>query len=243
MAPEYNVVLAVLRTAAVARQDSVLAEKAASFLPHSLPEQSRAQVVEELLSRMREEKTLRDACGLNHWEEHGPEFLARLVTARNAAHRGAVGDFIAARHEEAMQFAFRITGSQDLAEKVLGQTYVELLEGRTTMPFFFRALKLNARNGLEKQANERNRFESLDSVLSWHRGGCDPERETEAQEFVSPHADDQDPLEVLIQREEAATVQREIGEARQIAENDRRFWWIRQQKWARELEIGASRNA
>src|SRR5580704_11501122 len=112
MAPEYNVVLAVLRTAAVARQDSVLAEKAASFLPHSLPEQSRAQVVEELLSRMREEKTLRDACGLNHWEEHGPEFLARLVTARNAAHRGAVGDFIAARHEEAMQFAFRITGSQ-----------------------------------------------------------------------------------------------------------------------------------
>lgn len=243
MAPEYNAVLAALRAAAVARQDSVLAEKAASFLAHNLPEKSRAQVVEELLSRMREEKAIRDSCGLNHWEEHGPEFLARLVTTRNATHRQVVGDFIAARHEEAMQFAFRITGNHDLAEKVLGQTYVELLEGRATLPFFFHALKLNARNALEKQANERSRFESLDSMVSRRRGDSDPDGESETQEFVSPHAEDQDPLEVLIQREEAATTQREIGEARLIAENDRRFWWIRQQKWARELEIGASRSA
>ena len=238
MAPEINAVVA-----AVNSKDTELAENAASLLVSSLPKKTREQIVQELLSRLQQEKKNRELQGLNHWEEYAPQYLGRIVKRHDGKRRAAIADFIAARHEEALQFVCRITGNQDLAEKVLGQTYVELLEGRTTIPFFFRALKLNARNALEKQCNERNRFQSLDSMPSGCRSDYEPEMESEAQEFVSPHSDDQDPLAILIQREEAATVQREIYEAREIAETDRRFWWIRQQKWARDLQIGASQRS
>jgi hypothetical protein len=239
MAPVNNAVIVAVCPVST---DVELAEKAASFLVSSLPQKTREQIVQELLSRLQQEKKSRELQGLNHWEEYAPQYLDRIVKRHDAKRRAAIATFIAARHEEALQYAHRITANQDLAERVLGQTYVELLEGKTTLPYFFRALKLNARNAMTLLSIERRHFESLESSqMGVRRDGGDSEMDEES--FTSPHAEDQDPLEILIQREEAATVQREIYEARQIAETDRRFWWIRQQKWARELKIGASRSA
>lgn len=235
MAPEYKVVLSVLRTAAVAaQQDAELAHKAASFLAFSLPEKSRAQVVEELLARLRQEKAERESRGLNHWHEHGPRFLARIVVGERAEHRRAVAAFVAENHEHALEFAFHITRNWDQAERALGKTYVELLEGKTTVRFFFRALKLNARDVLRLYRIERERFDSVEYLrarqLAEAAGTEGEKREMESFDFPSHHKEDRDPEEILIEREE-------LEAARKIAETDWRYRWIRQKEWGRTLDL------
>ncbi|MDE2039586.1 MAG: hypothetical protein KGO96_00865 [Elusimicrobia bacterium] len=239
MAPEYHVVLAALRTAAAAQQDSALAEKAASFLAPGLPEKTQAQVVEELLARMRVEKAQRDALGLNHWEEHGPEFLARLITAGHAAQRRAdLAAFIAEHHDNALDFVLRITRDPDAAEAALGRTYVEVLEGKTPLRFFYRALKLNARDELRKRRLQHRRFESLDGLrgrrftFSGSAEEGDLRAEVAPEDFASPHGDDRDPLEILAEKEE-------LELAKRIAKSERRYRWIKQKNWGQCLRLGA----
>src|SRR5690348_8717793 len=113
MAPENNAVPAVVRAAVAAAQDVRLARQAASFLARSLPEKSREQIVEELLARLHEEKKDREARGLNHWEEHAPRFLERLVARDRARHNREIAGFIGEQHEAALEFTYRILNDWD----------------------------------------------------------------------------------------------------------------------------------
>ena len=158
MAPENNAVPAVIRTASM---DVTLAQKAAAFLGSALPQKSHEQIVNELLDRLQREKHDRESKGLNHWEEYAPQYLKKLVVRHR---RASVAAFIAAEHDKAFDFVLRITREPDAAEAALGRTYVELLEGKTSEKFFYRALKLNARNEMRKRRLQHRRFESLDGL-------------------------------------------------------------------------------
>lgn len=232
MAPEYTVVLNVLRTAAVARQDYVLAEKAAGYLAHELAKKTRAQIVEELLSRMREEKASRDARGLNHWEEHGPTFLARVVTARWAAHRRAVGAYIAANHERLVGLSFRVTQDKELARRATGKTYIELLEGKARIDGAEYAVIMNSRDELRLRKCERRKMRSIEELRPHADFAGGFEAELDPVDFPSERREDRDPLELLIEKEE-------LDAAKAVVKNDWRYRWIKQKEWGRALELHA----
>ena len=235
MAPVNNVVPVVCHTSS----DVKLAEKAASLAAPSASQKARAKIVEELLAQLQKEKRRRELRGLNHWDRHAPMYLARIAKQRESARRAAIVRFIATRHEDALQYAYRITANWDLAEQALSQTYVELLEHRTTRSYFLRALKFNARNLMDSLVIERERCQSLEAKLAVARRGEESGKKDEDPGFISPHGEDQDPLDILIAREDAKMLAEDIRRARAMAETNRKFWWIRQKKWAKELGIGS----
>ncbi len=224
-------------------REAVLAQEAASKLAASLPHKPASEVVEDLLARLARRRRLRDASGLNHWESYCPSYLEKLVR------RFQTGDplrqiirFIVVNHASAVEFATRITCDADLAESAVSRTYIELLKGGTTITLFYHALKMNARNLLEARARELKRFEPLEGLTSAATpmpAPDEPGSETpEAADFSSPRLEDQDPMDILIARQEQRERIDELDYALR-AVRCRGSRWIRQQKWWRESTLCA----
>jgi hypothetical protein len=233
MAPE-NIVVSVV--AVPASIEAVLAEKSAAVLATSQPQKAREQIVNDLLERLRKEKSRRELKGINHWDQYAPQFLERLVERLSARHRSAVSRFIRDNHEAALELAWRITRNWDLAERAVAQTYVELWEGKTGVQHFFRALKMNARDLLDRRNVRQSHFDSLDGLLAHRRpavaaSGEECEDESDAMDFASQRPDDQDPLDILIRQEEAGLYGRMVRSA--LA--DPRWRYIKRREWARPL--------
>jgi len=224
---------------ASAGREVALAASAAAQLAAALPNKSPQEIVEDLLHRLGHRRTLRDRKGLNHWAEYCPRYLDRLV----ARHR--TGDFlreavrfIIVNHDSAVEFATRITCDADMAETAVSQTYVELLKRRTKVKFFYHALKMNARDLLQARGREMQRFDSLDGLLSaaarrQNLSAAETQSDySEAIDFTSTRLDDQDPLDVLIARQErqerSDELERAIRDVRRTRDNRRILdadWW------------------
>jgi len=196
-------------------QDTNLARKAAVSFARNQPHESPEKIVNELLERLKKVKRRRKLKGLNHWEEFAPRHLERIARRQDAKGLREIAVFMATRDDEALRFAYRITQDWSLAQSALDQTYNELLAGRTWVKVVFHALKLNARNVLDLRMTERRRFRSLDTVPARSvadRYGVSEESsdELELQDFTSHRRDDQDPLEILLAREEPGEVNDEL---------------------------------
>ena len=222
--------------------DIQLARRAAVLIGSLQPRRKPEQVVVALLEQLKQEKLTRESHGLNHWDAHAPRFLRGLILQARVdklrRHREAE-EFYKAKRREALRFARVIVGNSAAAEAVAAETYRELLEGGTTSGNFFSALVGNARNYLEGEARRQERFQPLEIA-------GEAEREDGASfthEPLSHHFEDQDPLEILIARENQEETHRQIEAAREIAQSDWRYCWIGQKKWGRELGITTTRVA
>ena len=109
MAPTHN---------SVAVQSDVQLARRAAFLIGSLePRRKPEQLVTELLSQLSHEKNSRESRGLNHWDEHAPQFLGALVRRSRAERRRRHSDaeaFYKAKRREALRFARVIVGDGNL---------------------------------------------------------------------------------------------------------------------------------
>lgn len=246
MTPVESTVVAV--AAPPQSREAALAQEAAAKPAAGLPNKPASEVVEDLLARLRRKRLSRDAAGLNHWESYCPAYLERLVK------RFQVGDplrqivrFIVVNHASAVEFATRITRDADLAETAVSRTYIKLLQGRTRIAVFYRALKMGARDLLKARARELKRFESLDALVSAARAdhalAVDSETSNACEDidFPSRRLEDQDPLDILIARHDERQEQRELADEMAYAlrvvrcEGNR---WILKKDWWKESAIG-----
>ncbi len=246
MTPVESTVVAV--AAPPQSREASLAQQAASKLAASLPHKPASEIVEDLIARLQRKRSSRDAAGLNHWESYGPAYLEKLVKRFQIADplRQIVG-FIVVNHDSAVEFAARVTCDADLAETAVSRTYIELLNGDTTVTLFYRALKMNARDLLKARAREFKRFESLDALVSAARADhalavdSDTSNACEDIDFPSRRLEDQDPLDILIARQDERQEQRELADEMAYAlrvvrcEGNR---WILKKDWWKESAIG-----
>jgi len=196
-------------------QDTNLARIAAVSFARNQPHERPEKVVNDLLERLRKVKRRRELKGLNHWEEFAPRYLERMLRRQNVELLKKNVKFMATSQDEALRSAHRITQDWSLAQSAVDQTYNELMAGRTRLKVFFHALKLNARDVLALRTTERGRFRSLDTLpvrSAGDRSGVseDSSDELELQDFTSHRRDDQDPLEILLAREEQGEANDEL---------------------------------
>ncbi len=223
-----------------AASDIRLVKAASSQLSREFPQKSRRKVVKELLDGLLKEKREREARNLNHWPEYGPKYLARLAAqwkVDEAERLDQVGQFIAANHAPAVEFARRITRDRDMAEMAVRQTYLELLKGQTEIATFYHALKMNARNVLEKRATEVSRFGALDGIASSVRmsRSLSPDFSMGDDEvdidFPSSHLEDQDPLDILIARQEQRETNDELDYGIRVVRCKGNRWATKKKWW------------
>ncbi len=231
MAPTYNAV-----AVSSGQFDVQLASRAAALIGSLRQKQKPEQAVVDMLERLRQEKTQRESRGLNHWDAHAPRFLGGIVRKARAEkrrrHREAE-TFFKAKRRDILSYARAVTGNAAAAEAVASETYRELLEGGTDTSHFFMALVGNARNHLARQAYQREKFSTLEESFSGPSpDGSDGEKgEFPAFEPMSHRLEDQDPLDILIAREEENERQRLVL----AAKKDPRWRFIKRKKWARPL--------
>jgi hypothetical protein len=235
MAPTHKSVAAVV--AVDSYRNVELARRAAALLVRLEPRANPQETVRDLLDRLKSEKSSRESRGLNHWSEHAPKFIGGLVrqARRDKALRFQEAEaFYRARHREVLRFARVIVQDGAAAETVASDTYRELLEGRTTVANFFSALVGNARNYLEGEAYRRDRFAPQDGAFTSDFAGAELEGgEGDAPSFepASRRPEDQDPLDILIAREEEEERRRMLTNAKR----DPRWRYIKLRDWAAPL--------
>ncbi|MDE2490210.1 MAG: hypothetical protein KGM24_05145 [Elusimicrobia bacterium] len=160
-----------------------------------------------------------------------------LRVLRELEERSALEEFFRAEHKTALARAAAMLGSTADAEDVVSETFREFLEGKTDRDHFYRALKSNIADRRRRMARERRRESSLERHITprmlsieecaWGVEGVD----CVAVEPSSSRADDRDPLDVLIAREDLRTREREV----ESALRDPRWRYIKRRKWARPL--------
>ncbi|MFA6093839.1 MAG: hypothetical protein WCU88_09790 [Elusimicrobiota bacterium] len=233
MAPETTAVSAV--AAPAAEKEAVLAENIGAPVEPAVADPSRKQILSSLLERLHELR--RERCrweAANPWEEYAAGYVEKAL--RETERREEIAGFIDANHRDALQFALRVTQNCQLAEQVVSETYIELLTDKTSIHYFFRALKMNARNLLEARNVAQARFKSLEALAAPNkeRLTC-PDGEAEETvtgvDFPSHRQDDQDPLEILIKREETSLYSGLV----KAAMADPRWRYIKRRDWARSL--------
>lgn len=227
--------------------DPKLARRAAALLVRMQPHKKSKEVACELRRQLKKEKRERDSAGLNHWKEHAPQFLARIVRQARQDRLRRCRETEALyqdKHAHIVRVARLIVNDPAGAEAVAAETYRELLLGITTLAGFFTALICNARNYLAADPYREGKLLSLEEAFAPGHGSADDPNEDGAGlqlEPMSHHREDQDPLDILIAREDAEENQRMIQQAKRIARQDWRYCWIGQKKWGRELGIGTAR--
>lgn len=225
--------------------DLELARKAATLLTSRVPERTREEITVDVLGRLEAEKQARELKGLNHWSEHAPKFLDQIlrnIQREAAARRELLGVFYKLNHGAALAFACAALGDRDEAQDAVSQTYIELLRGKTTPGHYFRALKMNILDRQRRRSYAMGLLETTEETFDSRQGsGEDGEGDEGSWEAVSTRLDDQDPLNILITREDHAEHEREIQRAKDLAQHDSRYCWIGQKKWGKELGIVTTR--
>jgi len=228
-------------------QDIELAHRAADLLVTLTPARDIEKTVIELIARMRAEKIMRGAIGHNNWSEHAPKFLALIVREERQVRLRrlqALEDFRRAYHAKVLTYAYAAFKDRNEAEDVVSQTYIEFLEGRTDEKKFMRALKMNIVDRQRRQVKESEKLQTIEEAFeSRESSGEDGEGDEATCEPISPRLEDQDPLDILIMREDFTEKRRQTRRAKKIAQTDWRYCWIGQKNWGRELGITTSRTA
>lgn len=226
------------KTVAVdSNQNLELVHRAAVLLVRLQPRKNPEEIVRDLLDQLKSEKSARESRGLNHWSEHAPKFVGGIVrqARRDKELRFQEAEtFYRTRHRDVLRFARVIVMDVAAAETVASDTYRELLEDRTTVANFFSALVGNARNYLEGEAYRRDKFTSQDEAFTPGFGSVDlegGEGDCPSFEPISHRPEDQDPLDILIAREEEGERRRLLTNAKQ----DPRWRYIKRRDWAAPL--------
>lgn len=213
-----------------------LASKAVSRLNGSLPAGAKAQVVEALLARIRQEQASRPS--VEPTAEDAQKAVHRLLTEvlDEVTLRTELDAFFRANQGKAMAFAESILNNLAAAQDVVSQTYLELLLGKTTPKHFFRALKHNARDMQRQMARDIERFEPVEKVFDpRHLPGEDRMAGGESDEFSvepgSSRLEDQDPLDQMIASEEQVEHEATV----QAAFRHPKWRYCKRKKWARPL--------
>lgn len=237
MAHTHNAVAVAPVVAVESKQDVEFSHRAAALLGLLQPRKNSEQVVQELLEQLKVEKLARESRGRDRWDKHASKVLGRIIRGarreRQERYREAAA-FYAARGGEVLRFARAIVMDDIAAEAVVSDTYRELLEDKTTVANFFKALVCNARNYLEGEAYRRGKLSSLDEAFALSFGGAEAEvegGEIPSFEPMSRHLEDQDPLDILIAREEEDARRRLVAEAQE----DPRWRYIKRRDWAAPL--------
>lgn len=137
-------------------------------------------------------------------------------------------------YAEAVMFAEAIVGDRSEAEDVVSQTFVDFLDGRVEARFFFRVLKFRCLDSLKRITPEAVGAPGLEGNFD-----CSPlEMAAELAAKLDRADHGQDPIEVLISRKEYRRLRRLIIRAREIAETDRKYRWIKRKEWAKPLNLG-----
>jgi len=233
MAPTHNAV-----AVQSVQFDAQFAQRTAVLLGSLQPRLKPEQAVAELLACLAKEKVDRESRGLNHWNAHAPRFLGGLVRqARNEKRRRhqEAETYFRAKRREILSYARAVVGDAAAAEVVASETYRELLEGGTDASHFFMALAGNARNYLARQAYQREKFTSWEETVgsegSYPEGMDKEEGNIQAFDLHSSRHEDQDPLDILIAREEEQERQKLIASAKK----DPRWRYIKTRDWAAPL--------
>ncbi len=139
------------------------------------------------------------------------------------------------KHENALKIALAITGSPENAENAVSKTYLELLEGKTSIEYFFNALVGNAINDTNRANWKTENIESLDAPpyvprRDYSETGEEEENSFLAVQFVSQLRDDRDPLDILIE-------QKDLEDAEAEVRRNWKFRWVTQKKWAERFGL------
>lgn len=209
-----------------------LARRAISRLAPGFNQKVRQQLICDLLGRLAAEKKLREAKNLNHWQEYAPARISAIGERLLAEREEAVTTYLKAHFARLNDLAWRITRSVILADLAVIRTGWELWRGDTDENVCYHALKMNARNLLEKRANGTLRAESIEGLMSAAaaRG--------EDLDFPSGRLEDQDPLEVLLARDAEQERNDELSYAlRNVSCRGNR--WILQTEWWKKSGFSA----
>lgn len=216
------------RTARVVPADQTreirLARTAISRLTPGFTRKSRQILICDLLGRLSVEKERRRARNLNHWEVYAPARIPALAEELLAERGAKITAYLKAHWKPLNELAWRVTRDISLADQAVARTAWEFWEGRTDEEVCYRALKMNARDLLGKRATKLRRSVSLDGMLSTAaaRG--------EDLDFPSHRFDDQDPLEILLAREEQRETDDELEYAlRNVRRRGNR--WVLEKEW------------
>jgi len=196
--------------------------------------QSREQVVAAPVARA---GPVQDAPVANPENASTIRVRSLLKDAEEHVRRESLKDFYNANHSKAVVFAKLFLGDEDEAKDAVAHTYLKLLTGKTPQNRFFRALKQTCFDRLRRLRREGRLFSSPRtdvtpellslSECAWGRDGAD----TVAIEPISEKLDDQDPLEILVRREDQERFDRMV----KTAFNDPRWRFCKRKKWAQPL--------
>lgn len=204
-------------------------------LARGLSLQTRRTLLDELLRRLGRERTRRQDQKLNHWEVYATARIPELAREILKERRERIGSHIRLNRRTMETIAWRITRDESLADNAISRTCESLWTGKTKPEFSNRALKMDARNELARRHRERNRYESLDIQAAQPASSFDlfedSESQSEPQDFPSSRAEDQDPLHVLIEREEQPGFDQEV----QKAFRDPKWRDVKRRDWAEPL--------
>jgi DNA-directed RNA polymerase specialized sigma24 family protein len=232
MAPTHVVVADAV---AVSHPDAELARRAATSFVR--PQKNSEQIAEDLLRRLVKTKLRRESRGLNHWEEFAPAYLQKVLARHESRRRAGIESFFRIERDKAIARATAMLGDREDAEEIVGETFLELMEGRTAVGHFYRALWANLVNRWEKVQKESSSFVSIEKVVMSAGASGSAEAGSEGggdavEDFSSFRPDDQDPLDILIAREERAESRRMV----QDAMRDPRWRYIKRRDWAAGIE-------
>lgn len=144
------------------------------------------------------------------------EFLAEVLA--ESRRRAELEAFIKSVHGKALGTAHRALELDDDAQDAVAETYAKLLAGKTAPRHFFRALNQTIIDRIRARKRESGR-EGRPEDLEAHG------------EPISWRMDDQDPLDVLIHREDESGRQRMLA----AAKRDPRWRYIKLRTWAAPL--------
>lgn len=228
------------RTVAVAAEpwERALAEGAVSRLNGSFAAPDKPQVVEDLLARLQQERTSRDPAGNHFRPEHARQVVEDLLAEvlAQSKRRRELDAFFRSVHDKAVAIARKALDREDEAQDAVAATYAKVLAGKTQPRHFFRALKQTIIDRLRSRGREQALFTQPKEVtpkplslseVAWGPDGVD----TITNDPASARLDDQDPLDLLVMREEQEGRRRMLA----AAKKDPRWRYIKLRAWAAPL--------
>jgi DNA-directed RNA polymerase specialized sigma24 family protein len=195
---------------------------------------SPKRLVDQFLAYLEERKRWL-GCRCQQPVDPEPETLARTCLNCLAASRWRqrVEDFYRRTYPEAVVFADTILGDRSEAEDVVSEVFADFLEGKIESRFFFRVLKFRCLDRLKRLCPMPVGAVGLDAETFGDSLG-------EASDMASAldRADEmQEPGEVLDSQKKYRRLRRLISRAREIAETDRKYRWIKEKDWAKPLNL------
>lgn len=144
-----------------------------------------------------------------------------------------ISEFIAKIHRKALRYASRFLARAQICEDAVAAAYVKLQTGKTRERYFMRALKQVCLDIRKRERVEATIFESAEPArLRNGRVVTNPgEVQNDLDTLNSPLSEDQDPLEILCQRDDYNELETRVSAAKRHP----RWRFLKRKIWAKPL--------